>query len=81
MFQTRQSGETIWLNRLTLVTLAWELHEQGINNTRIAQQLGRRIRLWQLLGEAQAGYNRGMSHPLSFTALIVSSKDCLGVRC
>jgi transposase len=37
------------MNRLTVVTLAWELHEQGINNTRIAQQLGRHretIGLW-----------------------------------
>jgi IS30 family transposase len=37
------------MNRLTLVTLAWELDQQGSNNTRIAQQLSRHretIGLW-----------------------------------
>jgi len=29
------------MNRLTVVTLAWELHEQGLSNTHIAQRLGK----------------------------------------
>lgn len=39
--KTRQLAEAVGVNNLTRVTLAWELHEEGVSTTKIAKRLGR----------------------------------------
>jgi IS30 family transposase len=54
--KTRQLGEAVGVNNLTRITLAWELHEEGVNNSKIAQRLGKHretIGLWIKGIEAQ----------------------------